>query len=931
MRRRWIVLALVAIVVVVAGCRIDDTRYIHPDDGGVADGGLDAIDAAPGQAAIMVTPDTLGVREGNATTVGVRLSRAPTGSVTVGFSAGGPTSGLTFTPASLTFTAATWAADQPIFIDALEDDDAADSQKVIVFSASEHTGMTVPISITDNDVLGLFVTPPALDVTEGRSGTLQISLTAAPATTTTVTLSSSATDAATVAPSSLTFTGANWSEVQTAAIQGVDDADVTSDAAVVTVAAPGMLSVAVDVAVTDDDILAIVPSATSLTLGEGQASTGFTVALTQLPPSAMTVQLTASDPSVTVVPSTLTFTTMAAQAVTITGAPDVDYADEATTVTLHGSLAGVVDRVVAVAVTDDDTQAIIASPLNLTATERGAPRTFDVRLAYQPETSATVALATLGSTRISLDRPELTFTAGNYATTQRVTVTPLSDNDLVTSTVPIALSTQDAPVTVTVSVAVADADQQTLIATPASLNVDEGDQATFTVNLGFAPAGTVTVTAATGSALLGVTPGSLSFDAATWSTPRTVTLTAGVDADTADLDTLITLSGAAAPQSKVVPIRIIDQTVTELAVTPSAQTIPEGGTRTFVVRLSVQPSGPVVGTIMTDDAAIATVSPTMFTLDANNWSSGVTVTVTGVDDPDVGNDTATITFAAGPSTQSVTANVTDDDVLRVVVSDAAVSVPEGSGATIDVTLSAAPVANTTVTVTAPAGVSPSTATLSFNSSDWDQPQPVVLTAVRDDNITLDATTVSFTPSPSGVAATATVTESVDYTILTGWRGEVGDPGERTLASLHAWRAPTVDHDGPIALPACAQIDKIFAISKSPSSGTIQVGLYTDAAGEPGTRVLDSASRILTPGLNTYTFTGLELCAGTATAFLAVRTAGGDALGIQQLATPVAHCTRGGGGMPGSFPSGSVVCGTDDQPVAVWFVMHAKAACSCTPP
>lgn len=924
-------LLVVVAAVTLGGCRVDDTRHTPLDDDGGTDAGADPIDAPPGQPAIVVAPGPLGVGEGNATSLGVRLSAAPTGMVTVTYSAGGAGSGLAFTPASLVFTPASWSADQPIFIDALEDDDAADSQKVIVLSAAGHTGATVPISITDNDELGLFVTPPALDVTEGRTGKIQISLTAAPATTTTITLSSSS-GAATVAPSSLMFTSTTWNQIQTAIVTGVDDGDVVPGAAVVTAAAPGMLSVDVAITVTDDDVLAITPSTTSLTIGEGQASTSFTVALTQLPPSAMTVTLMSSDPSVRVMPSTLTFTTMAAQAVTISSVADPDTADEAATVTLHGSLPGVADRTVAVAVNDDDVQAIVAAPTALTALERGAPVTFDVRLAYQPDSSATVALATLGSTRLSLDHPTLTFTAADYAIAQRVTVTPLSDPDLATSTVPIVLSCQDAPADVTVAVAITDADRQTLIATPTQRNVDEGAQATLAVNLGFVPSGTVTVTATSGSPLLGLGPTALTFDATTWSTPQAITLTAQTDADTADLETTVTWSGAAAPLTTVVPVTIVDQTVTDLIIAPSVRAIPESGTATFVVTLTAQPSAPVIGTITTSAAAIATAAPTTFTLDAGNWSSGVLVTVTGVHDPDVSDDTATITFAAGAASHSVTANVIDDDEVQVVVSATTVAVPEGGGATIDVTLSVAPDANTTVTITAPAGVALSTATLAFNSSDWSSPHPVVLTAVRDDDTDLGTTAVTFTPSPDGVAATVTVTESVDHTIVTGWPVAVGDPGERSIPSLHAWLAPSRDHDGAATLPACAQIDAIYAIGKSPSAGTVQVGMYApDHDDEPDARVLDSGVRTLQPGVNRYTFTNLELCAGAPSAFLAARSSSGASLGFAQLGSSIPHCTRGGGGMPSSFGSGGTVCGSDDQPVAVWIVMHAKAACSCTPP
>ena len=63
-------------------------------------------------------------------------------------------------------------------------------------------------------------------------------------------------------------------------------------------------------------------------------------------------------------------------------------------------------------------------------------------------------------------------------------------------------------------------------ASPTSLTIDEGDSAPYTVRLDTRPAGTVTVTVTGGApGVVAVSPRTLTFDAQTWNTTQTVTVT----------------------------------------------------------------------------------------------------------------------------------------------------------------------------------------------------------------------------------------------------------------------------------------------------------------------------------------------------------------------------------------------------------------------
>src|SRR5204862_710443 len=79
---------------------------------------------------------------------------------------------------------------------------------------------------TDNDAVGITVSPTTgLTTTEaGGTAPFSVVLTTQPTADVTIALSSSDTTEGTVLPASLIFTTANWSVAQTATVTGVNDA-----------------------------------------------------------------------------------------------------------------------------------------------------------------------------------------------------------------------------------------------------------------------------------------------------------------------------------------------------------------------------------------------------------------------------------------------------------------------------------------------------------------------------------------------------------------------------------------------------------------------------------------------------------------------------------------------------------------------------------
>jgi endo-1,4-beta-xylanase len=95
---------------------------------------------------------------------------------------------------------------------------------------------------------------------------------------------------------------------------------------------------------------------------------------------------------------------------------------------------------------------------------------------------------------------------------------------------------------------------------------------------------------------------------------------------------------------------------------PGQLDVPEGGSSAVNVQLSEQPAGTVIVDLAASGDPDISVSPTSLTLDASNWNTGQTATVSAAEDDDTTNGTATVTAsAAGHTSDSVSASEVDND------------------------------------------------------------------------------------------------------------------------------------------------------------------------------------------------------------------------------------------------------------------------------
>jgi hypothetical protein len=747
-------------------------------------------DAAGFVVGLINGPTTEG---GGTATFTVVLTSEPTADVTVGVSSSDTSEG-TVAPSSLTFTAGNWAVEQTVTVtgvdDAVDDGDIGYSIVLVAAVSADvnYSGLDpadVAVTNADDDAADITVGLINGPTTEGGgTATFTVVLTTEPTADVTIGVSSSDTSEGTVAPSSLTFTAGDWSVAQTVTVTGVNDSVVDGDigysillaAAVSADVNYGGLNPA-DVPVTnvDDDAAGFVVGLINGPTTEGGGTATFTVVLTSEPTADVTVGVSSSDTSEgTVAPSTLTFTAgtwSTDQTVTVTGVDDaIDDGDTGYSILLAAAVSADVNYngldPVDVAVTnlDDDAAGFVVGLINGPTTEGGGTATFTVVLMSEPTADVTIGVSSSDTTEGTVAPSGLTFTAGDWSTEQTVTVTgvddSVTDGDIVYTILLAAAVSADGTYgglnPADVAVTNVDDDTAGFVVSGISGDTTEGGgTGTFTVRLTTQPTANVTIGVSSSDTTEGtVAPSSLTFTAGDWSTAQTVTVT-GVDDSVIDGDIGFTIFVATAVSADVnysgldpadVAVTNVDDDVAGFVVgLINGPTTEGGGTATFTVELTSEPTDNVTIGMSSSDLFEGTVAPSSLTFTAGDWSVAQTVTVTGVDDAiDDGDTGYTILLAAAvsadgnysgldPADVAVT-NLDDGDTAGFVVGLINGPTTEGGGtATFTVVLTSEPTADVTIGVsssdTSEGTVAPST--LTFTAGTWSTDQTVTVTGVDD--------------------------------------------------------------------------------------------------------------------------------------------------------------------------------------------------------
>ena len=737
--------------------------------------------------------------DGNSGSFTAVLDTIPTGTVTVAVTSSDE-GAATVSATSLTFTTSDWNVAQTVTVTGVSDDDTSDESLSISVDPSgggydDVAAGSVGVTVSDTSVAGLTLSASDLTIDEsgdGNSDSFTVVLDTIPTGTVTVAVTSSDEGAATVSATSLTFTTSDWDVAQTVTVAGVSDDDTSDESPSISVDPSGggyddVAAGSVGVTVTDTSVAGLTVSESSLSIDEsGDGNIGsFTVVLDTIPTGTVTVAVTPSDEGAATVSATsLTFTTSdwdVAQTVTVTGVSDDDTSDESVSISVTPSGGGY-DSVAAgsVGVTVKDTSVagltVSESSLSIDESGDGSSDSFTVVLDTIPTGDVTVAVASDDAGAATVSTDELTFTATNWNTAQTVTVTGALDDD-VDDESGIAISINpsgggyDSVATASVSVSVTDTSVAGLTVSESSLSINEsGDSnsGSFTVVLDTIPTANVTVAVTsddTGAATVSAT--SLTFTTENWNTAQTVTVTGVSDDDTSDESPSISVDPSGGGYDDVaagsVGVTVTDTSVAGLTLSASDLTIDESGdgnSGSFTVVLDTIPTGTVTVAVTSSDEGAAMVSVASLTFTTSDWNVAQTVTVTGVTDHDVSDESLSISVTpAGGGYDSVAAGsvgvtVTDTSVAGLTVSESSLSINEsgdGNSATFTVVLDTIPAGTVTVAVTSSdeGAVTVSATSLTFTTSDWNVAQTVTVTGVSDDDTSDESPSISVTPSGGG--------------------------------------------------------------------------------------------------------------------------------------------------------------------------------------
>ena len=232
---------------------------------------------------------------------------------------------------------------------------------------------------------------------------------------------------------------------------------------------------------------------------------------------------------------------------------------------------------------------------------------------------------------------------------------------------------------------------------PSILQVNEGEVVSITVELSSRPASTATFSFGGIDGVSTAEPTSLTFTTTDWDEPQTVRLTFLEDDDAVDIPFLrvggyLEIAGVRRFLRSILLMSITDndKNAPALRFDPQSVAVGEGGSGTYRVRLSSQPTDAVTVAITGQSGTDLMLDNTSLTFTTGDWETDQTVTVTAGQDDDQDDDVVTLSHAAsGGGYTNVRGNVlvtvTDDDGDKPTVSIGGVPAKINSSTPLSVT------------------------------------------------------------------------------------------------------------------------------------------------------------------------------------------------------------------------------------------------------
>lgn len=411
----------------------------------------------------------------------------------------------------------------------------------------------------------------------------------------------------------------------------------------------------------------------------------------------------------------------------------------------------------------------------------GSTATFNVKLSAQPRNEIDVSVSHLdGDSDISVLAGNIIFTPTNWDAFQTVTLQAAEDTDADNGEATIRIS---APGLNQKDIIAAEIDNDNLrfiIDINNRISIGEGDTVSFRLKLSAKPTANVnaTVNRLSGDNHINVQPPrTLLFTPTDWNNYRKVTITAAQDPDTSNGVAIIRIRAPGVANRDITVTEIDDDVLQFIIDADEPIEIEEGGTTSFKVQLSAEPSANVTASVNRQggDSDISVENGSSLTFTPDDWNENQTVTLAAAEDTDTQNGTATIRISAPElANRDIEAKEIDNDALHFITNVDEVTIPEEQTASFQVKLSAMPSSDLSVSVSRHGGDSDITvvsgSTLNFSSTDWDDYKTVTLQAARDED------------ELNGEAAISIGTTGIPVKTITAKEQDTG-PGEPPEVSI----------------------------------------------------------------------------------------------------------------------------------------------------
>jgi RHS repeat-associated protein len=469
--------------------------------------------------------------------------------------------------------------------------------------------------------------PSSLLVTQGASGTLTLTLTSAPATNTTVALSSSAPGIANV-PASITLPAGQLTT--SIAINGVSPGTSQISASL----NGSTVTSQITVNPAPPTVVSLLPVNTSITLG---ASTNLTLTISAAQATPTVVPLGAGPAGIVAVPAQITIPagqTSASFAVSATA-----LGQAGVTASLNGSSSSAVVNVISPPVA-------VVSLLPATFTMNvGAVGAYTVTINATQPVNTEVAL--------SVDNPALLQLPASVTIAQGQVSATFTVTARATGNAVITASANNSSKTAAVHVSPEPAAIVSLLPNP--LPLQQGATGNLTVTLNVAQEAATTVTLASSAPAIAPVAATISIP------PGQLTALIPVNAlapGDATLTATVTAAGNTTTASATVQVTLPPPLVT--SITAATLTLPKGTPGTLRVNVSRAPNTATAVTLITSNLAAVSVPPTV------NIAAGALFAELPVSANAIGQATITASLNGGTASSSVT--VTPAEVTALTLS-----------------------------------------------------------------------------------------------------------------------------------------------------------------------------------------------------------------------------------------------------------------------